>query len=90
MGLEAHEEARANASTSIVINKMVSNAFLVIRGGCQGDAFSCLLYDLGIEPLATMIRALMLTLGREGVLPGGYIESLLRVFKQFTHTLPSR
>ena len=26
------------------------------------------------------------TLGAEGVLPGGYIESLLRVFKQFTHT----
>jgi len=30
------------------------------------------------------------TLGAEGVLPGRYIESLLRVFKQFTHTLPSR
>jgi len=29
------------------------------------------------------------TLGAEGVLPGRYIESLLRVFKQFTHTLPS-
>jgi len=28
------------------------------------------------------------TLGR-GVLPGRYIESLLRVFKQFAHTLPS-
>jgi len=28
------------------------------------------------------------TLGAEGVLPGRYIESLLRVFKQFTHTLP--
>jgi len=27
-------------------------------------------------------------LGAEGVLPGGYIESLLRVFKQLTHTLP--
>ena len=26
------------------------------------------------------------TLGAEGVLPGRYIESLLRVFKQFTHT----
>jgi len=30
------------------------------------------------------------SLGAEGVLPGGHIESLLRVFKQFTHTLPSR
>ena len=31
----------------------------------------------------------LLSLGAEGVLPGRYIESLLRVFKQFTHTLPS-
>jgi len=29
------------------------------------------------------------SLGAEGVLPGGHIESLLRVFKQFTHTFPS-
>jgi len=29
-------------------------------------------------------------LGAEGVIPGRYIVSLLRVFKQFTHTLPSR
>jgi len=31
----------------------------------------------------------LLSLGAEGVLPGGYIESLLRVFKQLTHILPS-
>src|SRR5258707_7716492 len=30
-----------------------------------------------------------LTLGAEGVLPGRHIESFLRVFKQFTHSLPS-
>jgi len=30
------------------------------------------------------------TLGAEGVIPGRYIVSFLRVFKQFTHTLPSR
>ena len=29
-------------------------------------------------------------LGAEGVIPGRYIVSLLRVFKQFTHSLPSR
>src|SRR5258705_75673 len=29
------------------------------------------------------------TLGAEGVLPGRHIVSFLRVFKQFTHTLPS-
>ena len=31
----------------------------------------------------------LLTLGAGGVLPGRQIESLLRVFKQFTHTLPT-
>ena len=30
------------------------------------------------------------SLGAEGVIPGRYIVSFLRVFKQFTHTLPSR
>ena len=30
-----------------------------------------------------------LTLGAGGVLPGRQIKSLLRVFKQFTHTLPT-
>ena len=30
------------------------------------------------------------TLGTEGVLPSRQIESFLRVFKQFTHNLPSR
>jgi hypothetical protein len=31
----------------------------------------------------------LLALGAEGVLPGRYIVSLLRVFKQFTHPIPS-
>jgi hypothetical protein len=30
-----------------------------------------------------------LSLGAEGVLPGRHIVSLLRVFKQFTHLIPS-
>jgi len=34
-------------------------------------------------------RVMLKTLGAEEVLPNRYIESLLRVFKQFTHTLPS-
>jgi hypothetical protein len=29
------------------------------------------------------------SLGAEGVLPGRHIESLLRVFKQFAHLIPS-
>ena len=31
----------------------------------------------------------MVSLGAEGVLPRGYIESLLRVFKQYTPNLPT-
>jgi hypothetical protein len=31
----------------------------------------------------------VLTLGAEGVLPGRHIVSLLRVFEQFTHLIPS-
>ena len=34
--------------------------------------------------------AYALTLGAGGVLPSRQIESFLRVFKQFAHTLPSR
>ena len=45
------------ATTSVVINGMVSEAFAVKRGVRQGDALSCLLFDLGIEPLAATIRA---------------------------------
>jgi len=36
-----------------------------------------------------VMRRLLQTLGAEGVIPGRYIESFLRVFKQSTHTLPS-
>jgi len=45
------------ASTSVVINGVISEAFVVRRGVHQGDALSCLLFDLGIEPLAATIRA---------------------------------
>jgi ribonuclease HI/exonuclease III len=45
-----------NASTTVMINGELSDPFLVIRGVRQGDALSCLLFDLAIEPLAEMIR----------------------------------
>ena len=41
------------------------------------------------EPLFVMPNIDTLTLGAERVLPGRYIESLLRVFKQLTYILPS-
>ena len=44
-----------------------------------------------IDPLARRRRHVdEKTLGAEGALPSRHIESFLRVFKQFTHNLPSR
>ena len=45
-----------NATTRVLINGMLSDPFTVLRGVRQGDALSCLLFDLGIEPLAAAIR----------------------------------
>ena len=44
-----------NAPTSVIINGMVSSPFLVTRGVRQGDLMSCMLFNLGIEPLAVNI-----------------------------------
>jgi hypothetical protein len=41
------------------------------------------------EELDRVVRLFGKTLGAEGVLPGRHIVSLLRVFKQFTHLIPS-
>ena len=46
-----------DAPTSVIINGVVSDPFLVTRGVRQGDPMSCILFDLGIEPLAANIRA---------------------------------
>ena len=45
-----------NAQTSVLINGILSDPFIVRRGVRQGDGLSCLLFDLGIEPLAAAIR----------------------------------
>jgi len=44
--------------------------------------------ELDVEWSGRVCLTVDLSLGAGGVLPGGYIESFLRVFKQFTHTLP--
>lgn len=46
-----------HASTSVLINGILSEPFAISRGVRQGDALSCLLFDLGIEPLAATIRS---------------------------------
>jgi CO dehydrogenase/acetyl-CoA synthase delta subunit len=47
--------------------------------------------ELGNERAAEKCDSVreVLTLGAEGVLPGRHIVSLVRVFKQFTHLIPS-
>ena len=45
-----------NAKTIVMINGELSDPFSVLRGVRQGDALSCLLFDLAIEPLAENIR----------------------------------
>ena len=46
-----------NAPTSVIINGVISSPFIVSRGVRQGDPMSCILFDIGIEPLAAKIRA---------------------------------
>ena len=45
-----------NAKTQIIINGIISEPFKISRGIRQGDPLSCPIFDLGIEPLACMIR----------------------------------
>ncbi|KAL4255818.1 hypothetical protein AB1N83_014347 [Pleurotus pulmonarius] len=44
------------AETRVMINGYLSSTFKVTRGVRQGDPLSCLLFDLGIEPLSIAIR----------------------------------
>ena len=46
-----------NAPTSVIVNRVISNPFHVTRGVRQGDPMSCILFDLGIEPLAANIHS---------------------------------
>jgi hypothetical protein len=45
-----------NAHTSIIINSVQSKTFKITRGVRQGDPLSCLLFNLTIESLASMLR----------------------------------
>ena len=46
-----------DAPTSVIINGVISSPFRVTRGVRQGDPMLCILFDLGIKPLAANIRA---------------------------------
>ncbi|RXW13780.1 hypothetical protein EST38_g12074 [Candolleomyces aberdarensis] len=45
-----------NAFTTVIINGVKSEAFKITRGVRQGDPLSCLLFNLAIESLASMLR----------------------------------
>ena len=45
-----------NAWTTVAINGELSSPYKVRRGVRQGDPLSCFLFDIGIEPLACLIR----------------------------------
>ena len=68
-----------HASSTIVINSEMSKPFHILRGIRQGDALSCLLFDIAIEPLAESIRSSQLISGIN--IPG--TRKLLKV-KLFT------
>jgi hypothetical protein len=60
-----------------MVNGMVSDPYIVLRGVRQGDPLSCLLFNLAIEPLACLIRSADLT----GVkIPGTNKNLLLSLF----------
>ena len=50
------KELYNNAWTSVAINGELSSPYKVKRGVRQGDPLSCFLFDIGIEPLACLIR----------------------------------
>lgn len=47
----------AGAETRVILNGYMSSPFEVIRGVRQGDPLSCLLFNIAIEPLSTLLRS---------------------------------
>lgn len=54
--IERMKDLYNSAETSVVVNRVLSRAYSVARRVKQGDLISCLLFNLAIEPLATMLR----------------------------------
>lgn len=50
-----------SAQSTVMINGVISSKFNVTRGVRQGDPMSCLIFIIGIEPLACMLRKSNLT-----------------------------
>lgn len=71
--IETTRQLYTNATTKVIINGEMSAGFKVTRGVRQGDPLSCLLFNLAIEPLASMLRASAL----EGYRLPGAVERLI-------------
>ena len=71
-----------NAHTTVMINGEMSLPFIVNRGVRQGDAMSCLLFDIAIEPLAEMIRKSSLLKGIQ--IPGTKKQLKVKLFADDT------
>lgn len=56
MMINMTESLYENAHTRVVINRVLSTPFKVTRGVRQGDPWSCLLFDVAIEPLSNLLR----------------------------------
>ncbi|KAF7351516.1 Reverse transcriptase domain-containing protein [Mycena sanguinolenta] len=69
------------ADTQVIINGEISSAFRVTRGVRQGDPLSCLLFNLAIEPLASMLRASNL---RGYAIPGAAERAVVQLFADDT------
>lgn len=46
----------SDAKTAVILNGVVGRKYSITRGVRQGDPLSCILFDLAIESLATMLR----------------------------------
>ena len=71
----------SNAMTKVMINRCLSSGFQVSRGVHQGDPLSCLLFNLGIEPLSLSLRKSNL---RGLTIPGTHERLIATLFSDDT------
>jgi hypothetical protein len=69
------------ADTHVIVNGEISSSFRVTRGVRQGDPLSCLLFNLAIEPLASMLRSSNL---RGYKIPGVTENAVVQLFADDT------
>lgn len=71
----------SNATTEVMINGCLSSGFQVFRGVRQGDPLSCLLFNLGIEPLSLALKKSNL---KGLTVPGSHEQPIATLFADDT------